>query len=69
MGKDTKRFVRILFGVIVLLVGVVGLFLPVLQDVVIIVLGLHLICPSKAAMILKRGRSLFYEKFGKKKGD
>ncbi len=67
MKKELKKIVRTSLGIIILLVGIAGLFLPFLQGIVMIVLGVHLIYPERGEIFVKRGKDFFNEKFRKEK--
>jgi uncharacterized protein len=41
-----KRFFRIFFGILCLILGVIGLFLPVLQGILFIIIGLLILAPE-----------------------
>ena len=69
MNKELKKIIRVTSGVLILLLGIIGLFLPVLQGVAMIILGIHLIYPDKAKKIIRKGRKMFNGKFKKEKSD
>lgn len=41
-----KRFIRLVFGIFCLILGVIGLFLPILQGIIFIVIGLLVLAPE-----------------------
>jgi uncharacterized protein len=41
-----KRFFRIFFGTVFLILGVIGLFLPVLQGILFIIVGFLILAPE-----------------------
>ncbi|MFA6470857.1 MAG: PGPGW domain-containing protein [Candidatus Latescibacterota bacterium] len=41
-----KRFFRIVCGILFLILGVIGLFLPVLQGILFIIIGLLILAPE-----------------------
>ena len=53
-----KRFFRIVIGIFCLIVGVIGLFLPVLQGILFIIIGLLILAPEskKIQQLLARLR-------------
>ena len=59
--------IRIFFGVVMVLAGFFGLFLPFLQGLAMIILGVYLIAPEKGRRIVSRGKELFNKKFGRGK--
>lgn len=65
MKKELKKTARVILGVIILTIGIAGLFLPFLQGIIMIVLGIHFISPDKGKIIIKRVRKFFNEKFKK----
>ena len=69
MEINIKRLVRIIVGVVILIIGIIGLFLPFLQGIAMILLGLHFICPNKTKIIVRKGKAFFNEKTKKRKRD
>ncbi len=63
MEAELKRVIRIILGVVILIAGIAGLFLPFLQGIIMIILGIHLISPEKGKIIVEKGKKLFNEKF------
>ena len=43
MKKEIKKIIRITIGIILIIVGVFGLFLPLLQGIALIIAGLYLL--------------------------
>jgi hypothetical protein len=41
-----KRFLRLVFGTVFLILGVLGLFLPVLQGILFLIVGLLILAPE-----------------------
>jgi uncharacterized protein len=75
-----KRFFRIAFGIFSLILGVIGLFLPILQGILFIVIGLLILAPEsklirrllarfrmKYPALFKKGRKIKRRFFRKKK--
>ena len=56
MKHTALRIVRIIAGVVLIVVGIVGLFLPVLQGILFIVLGLGLLSVDIPAVRRLRDR-------------
>ncbi len=56
---------RFILGLILIVVGVIGLFLPILQGVAMILVGIMLAFPESGKKIIKRGKIFFRNKFKK----
>jgi len=64
MREYIKKIGRISLGILLLLIGVIGGFIPVLQGWVFVLLGLEVL--SKDVPFIKKYRDRFMEKYGEK---
>jgi uncharacterized membrane protein YbaN (DUF454 family) len=58
--RDKKAFIiryRILFGILLVLLGILGLFLPFLQGIIMILIGLYLLFSSKLKYMKKEANN------------
>jgi len=60
MKKRIKKFIRITSGILLILVGIVGLVLPILQGTVMIVVGISLVHPILGKKIIKKIKKLYH---------
>ena len=60
MKKRIKKFIRKTFGILLILVGIAGLFLPVLQGIVMIVVGISLVHPVLGKKIIKKIKKFYH---------
>jgi uncharacterized membrane protein YbaN (DUF454 family) len=69
MDKNTKKIIRIILGILLILGGIAGLFLPVIQGTAMIIAGIFLICPSLGKKIIRPFKKLYHKtkRFIKKK--
>ena len=74
-GKTVKRIIQYIFGITLLVLGVIGLFLPFLQGILMIIAGLLILAPESKLIQKMLGKlrekyPVMYEKaMGKKKKD
>ncbi len=54
MKKKIVRVLRISLGVILITGGIIGLFLPILQGILMITAGILLIAPEKGKRLIER---------------
>ncbi len=55
------RGLRIALGVLFLILGILGLFLPILQGILFLMIGTVLLAPH--VPLMARGRDWFYQRF------
>ena len=60
MKKRIKEFIRKTSGILLILVGIVGLFLPVLQGIAMIVVGISLVNPILGKKIIKKIKKFYH---------
>ena len=60
MKKKIKKFIRITSGILLIIVGIAGLFLPVLQGVAMIVIGISLVNPILGKKIIKKIKKFYH---------
>ena len=60
MKKRIKKFIRVTSGILLILVGIAGLFLPVLQGIVMIVVGISLVHPVLGKKIIKKIKKFYH---------
>jgi uncharacterized membrane protein YbaN (DUF454 family) len=56
-----KRTLRLIAGIFLLLVGCIGLFLPVLQGILFIILGLIILAPE--SQLIQKGLKKLKERY------
>lgn len=64
MKKKIKRWLQIIGGILLILLGIAGLVLPFLQGFLFIFAGIMLISPTHGKKILYKGKR-FWEKIKK----
>lgn len=62
-----KRFLRYIFGLLFILLGITGLFLPLLQGILFILIGLIILAPEsktlrKLKVVLRKKYPAIYNK-------
>ncbi|MEK6897075.1 MAG: hypothetical protein AABW93_00945 [Nanoarchaeota archaeon] len=60
MKKRIKKFIRTTFGILLILVGIAGLFLPVLPGIVMMGVGISLVNPVLGKKIMKRIKKFYH---------
>lgn len=60
MKKKIKKFIRITSGILLILVGIAGLFLPILQGVAMIIFGISLVHPILYKKIIKKFKGVYH---------
>ncbi len=60
MKKKIKKFIRITFGMLLIIVGIAGLFLPILQGVAMIIFGISLVRPVLYRKIIKKLKKFYH---------
>jgi len=53
-----NKTIKKVLGILLILIGIVGLFLPFLQGIVLIILGISLVSPKLYRKIIKRFKRL-----------
>jgi len=61
MNKNLKKAIRIFSGVCLILGGTAGLFLPIIQGIAMIVVGILLINPRLGKKLIKPFRRIYYK--------
>lgn len=54
-----KRTAQIILGSIIILIGIAGLFLPFLQGILLIIIGINIISPYHGQRILKHIKNVW----------
>lgn len=54
MNKKIKKIIRITSGILLILAGIAGLFLPILQGIAMIIAGILLVHPILGKKIIKK---------------
>ncbi|MBN2094349.1 MAG: hypothetical protein JW740_03230, partial [Candidatus Zambryskibacteria bacterium] len=52
--QKIKKYTRIGFGVVLIILGIGGLFLPILQGILLIILGIFIVSPQKGREIIRK---------------
>ena len=60
MKKRIKKFIRTTFGILLILVGIAGLFMPVLPGIVMMGVGISLVNPVLGKKIMKRIKKFYH---------
>ena len=60
MKKKIKKYIKITFGTLLILVGIAGLFLPVLPGIAMIFVGISLAHPVLGKKIIKKIKKFYH---------
>ncbi|MEK6840641.1 MAG: hypothetical protein AABX79_01680 [Nanoarchaeota archaeon] len=60
MKKKIKKFIRITSGTLLILAGIMGLFLPILQGIAMIIVGISLVRPVLGKEIIKKIKKFYH---------
>lgn len=60
MNKKIKKIIRITSGILLILAGIVGLFLPILQGIAMIIAGILLVHPILGKKIIKKIEKFYH---------
>ena len=58
MNKDLKKIIRITSGVLLILGGIAGLFLPIIQGIALIIAGILLVHPPLGKKLIKQAEKI-----------
>lgn len=61
MDKDIKKIIRITSGVLLILGGIAGLFLPVIQGTAMIIGGILLVHPPLGKKLIKPFKKVYHK--------
>ena len=64
LTKKALNIISIIVGIILIIIGIAGLFLPLLQGIVLIILGLFLVGGKPLLKKLKKLKNYLMEKIG-----
>ena len=61
MNRNIKKIIRICSGILLIIGGIIGLFLPVIQGIVMILLGILLIHPPLRKKFIKPFKKIYHK--------